>query len=109
MGKKQNPLLAAYEAKLEAQYQVRLKHNSEIGLLALIIAADDKEIPDVGGLLFRFLEVKIKIAEDIVTDSKDDKDLTYTRCDLARRVKQVLGEEDWERFKGLLPLLEEYW
>ena len=57
MGKKQNPLLDAFERKLEAQYQLRLKHNSEIGLLALIIAADDKEIPDVGGLLFRFLEL----------------------------------------------------
>ena len=109
MAKKSNPFLEAFEAKLEAQYQLRLHHNSEIGLLALIIAADDKEIPDVGGLVFRFLDVKMKIAEDIVKDAKDDKTLTYTRCDLARRVKQVLGDEDWERFKGLLPLLEEYW
>lgn len=48
---KKNPFLEAFEAKLEAQYQLRL----------------------------------------------------------ARRVKQVLGEEDWERFKELFPLLREYW
>lgn len=106
---KKNPFLEAFEAKLEAQYQLRLAHNSEIGMLGLIISADDEGIEDVGGLLFRYLETKMKIARDIVTDSKDDKELTYTRCDLARRVKQVLGEEDWERYKELLPLLEEYW
>lgn len=60
MGKKQNPLLDAFERKLEAQYQLRLKHNSEIGLLALIIAADDEEVPEIGGLLFRYLEVKMQ-------------------------------------------------
>ena len=106
---KKNPILEAFEAKPEAQYQLRLAHNSEISMLGLIISADDEGIEDVGGLLFRYIETKMKIARDIVTDSKDDKELTYTRCDLARRVKQVLGEEDWERYKELFPLLEEYW
>lgn len=106
---KKNPILEAFEAKLEAQYQLRLAHNSEISMLGLIIAADDENIENVGGLLFRYIETKMQIAKDIVSDSKDDKTLTYTRCDLARRVKQVLGEEDWERFKELFPLLEEYW
>ena len=106
---KKNPLLEAYEAKLEANYRLRLAHNSEIGMLGLIIAADDEEIENVGGLLFRYIETKMQIAKDIVTDSKDDKTLTYTRADIARRVKQILGEEDWERFKELFPLLEEYW
>ena len=78
-------------------------------MLGLIIAADDEGIEDVGGLLFRFIETKMQIARDIVLDSKDDKTLTYTRADIVRRVKQVLGEEDWERFKELFPLLEEYW
>lgn len=106
---KKNPLLEAFEAKLERNYQLRLAHNNEIGMLGLIIAADDEEIPDVGGLLFRFIETKMQIAKDIVTDSRDDKTLTYTRADIARRVKQVLGEEDWERYKELFPLLKEYW
>ena len=106
---KKNPLLEAFEAKLEAQYQLRLAHNSEISMLGLIISADDEGSEDVGGLLFRYIETKMQIAKDIVSDSKDDKTLTYTRCDLARRVKQVLGEEDWERYKELFPLLEEYW
>jgi hypothetical protein len=106
---KKNPLLEAFEAKLEAQYQLRLAHNSEISMLGLIISADDEGIEDVGGLLFRYIETKMQIAKDIVSDSIDDKALTYTRCDLARRVKSVLGEEDWERFKELFPMLEEYW
>jgi hypothetical protein len=106
---KPNPILAAHEAKLEKQYQLRLAHNSEIGMLALIISADDEEVEDVGGLLFRYIEAKMQIANDIVTDSKDDKTLTYTRADIARRVKQILSEEDWERYKELFPLLEEYW
>ena len=105
---KKNPFLEAYEAKLERQYQLRLDHNSEISMLGLIISADDEGIEDVGGLLFCYIETKMQIAKDIVSDSKDDKTLTYTRCDLERRVKQVLGEEDWERYKELLPLLEEY-
>lgn len=106
---KKNPILEAFEAKLEAQYQLRLAHNSEISMLGLIISADDEGIEDVGGLLFRYIETKMQIAKDIVSDSKDDKELTYTRCDLARRVKQILSEEDWGRYKELLPLLEEYW
>jgi hypothetical protein len=106
---KKNPILEAFEAKLEAQYQLRLAHNSEISMLGLIISADDEGIEDVGGLLFRYIETKMQIATDIVSDSKDDKTLTYTMCDLARRVKQILSEEDWERYKELFPLLEEYW
>ena len=106
---KKNPILEAFEAKLEAQYQLRLAHNSEISMLGLIISADDEGIEDVGGLLFRYIETKMQIAKDIVSDSKDDKTLTYTRADIARRVKSVLGEEDWERFKELFPLLREYW
>lgn len=106
---KNNPILEAHERILERGYQLRLAHNNEIGMLGMIIAADDEEIENVGGLLFRFIETKMQIAKDIVSDSKDDKTLTYTRADIARRVKQVLGEEDWERFKELFPLLEEYW
>lgn len=106
---KKNPILEAYEAKLERQYQLRLAHNSEISMLGLIISADDEGIEDVGGLLFRYIETKMQIAKDIVNDSKDDKELTYTRADIARRVKQILGDWDWERFKELFPLLEEYW
>lgn len=109
MAKKPNPLLASFEAMKEREYQLRLAHNSEIGMLGLIISADDEGIEDVGGLLFRYIETKMQIAKDIVTDSVDDKTLTYTRADIARRVKQVLGEEDWERFRELFPLLREYW
>ena len=69
---KKNPFLEAYEAKLERNYQLRLAHNSEISMLGLIISADDEGIEDVGGLLFRYIETKMQIAKDIVSDSKDD-------------------------------------
>ena len=72
---KKNPILEAFEAKLERNYQLRPAHNNEIGMLGLIIAADDENIEDVGGLLFRYIETKMQIAKDILSDSKDDKEL----------------------------------
>jgi hypothetical protein len=109
MAKKQNPILAQFEAMKEAQFKERMAIHTEINLLSLIIAADDEELADVGGLLMRYIQVKMKLAEDIVEDSKDDPSLVYTKADVARRVKSVLSREDWERFRELFPLLKDYW
>lgn len=105
---KQNPFLA----KLEAQHQARLAINSEINMMAMLIAGNDlgfigEKRADL--LLAKHVETKMKLAEDLVADAKDDKDLTYTKADLARRMKQILGPDGWIRCQKLFPLLRDYW
>lgn len=116
MANKQNPLLASFEAMKEAEFRQRRAVHEEINMLSLIIAADDKKESfeesgdmDIGGLLFRYVEVKMQMAKDIVEDFRFDKALVYTKADVARRVKSILGKEDWERYRELFPLLRDYW
>ena len=78
----------------------------EIDRLALVIAAEDEEIIDVDGLLERFLKTRQQIASDLFADSKSDRSLTYTKYDIARRIKSVIN---WQKWKLLFPLLKDYW
>lgn len=96
---KQNKYLQDLEDKFTR------KHN-EIDRLALVIAADDEGIADVDALLGRFLAVRQEIASDLFTDAKSDKTLTYTKHDIARRIKSVIN---WQRWHILFPLLKDYW
>ena len=110
--KKQNPLLAQFEAKKEAEFMWRLACNTEISLMAMLIAGSD--LGFIGAkradlLLAEVIEVKMQIADNLLADSKDDKTLAYTKAVLARRVKQILGPDGWERCKELFPLLKDYW
>ena len=112
MAKKPNPLLAQFEAKKEAEFMGRLACNTEINLIAMLIAGNDlgflgEKRADL--LLAEVIEVKMQIADQLVSDAKDDATLAYTKADLARRVKQILGPDGWERCKQLFPLLKEYW
>jgi hypothetical protein len=112
MAKKKNPFLEAYEAKLEAQYRGRLASNTEINMISMLIAGSDLGFigPKRADLLLaRLVEVKMKLAEDLVKDAEIDKELTYTRADLARRLKQILGPDGWIRCRELFPLLRDYW
>ena len=109
---KPNPILAAFEAKKEAEYRQRLARNSEINMIAMLIAGND--LGFIGSkradlLLEKLLETKEKLAINLVEDAKDDKTLTYTKADLTRRLKQILGPDGWNRRKGLFPLLRDYW
>ena len=96
---KQNKYLLDLEDKFTR------KHN-EIDRLSLVIAADDEGIADVDALLSRFMAVRQEIACDLFTDAKSDKTLTYTKHDLARRIKSIIN---WQRFRILFPLLKDYW
>lgn len=112
MAKKQNPVLAAFEAKKEQEFQGRLACNSEINMMAVLIAGSD--LGFIGSkradlLLAQLVETKMKIAEDLVKDAEADETLEYTKADLARRMKQILGPDGWERCKSLFPLLRDYW
>ena len=108
MAKKQNPLLAAFEAKKETEFMGRLACNTEINLIAgndLGFLAEKRA--DL--LLAEVIETKIQIADQLVADAADDASLAYTKAVLARRVKQILGPDGWNRCKQLFPLLIDYW
>lgn len=112
MAKKQNPILAAFEAKKEAEFAERLARNTEINMIAMLIAGNDLGFlgPARAGLLLEEqLEVKMRIADELVKDAEDDPSLVYTKYDLASRVKSILGPEEWARCQYLFPLLRDYW
>lgn len=109
---KPNPLLAAFEAKKEAEFHGRLACNSEINMIAVLIAGNDLGFigeKRADQLLARLIEVKMEIADYLVSDAKDDETLEHTKAALARRVKQILGPNGWDRCKKLFPLLRDYW
>lgn len=81
------------------------KHN-EINRIALVIAADDEGVKDVDALLERFLQVRRKVASDLFQDAKADSTLTYTKYDIARRIRTIIN---WGKYRILFPLLQDYW
>lgn len=108
--KKPNPLLSAYEAKLEAEFKQRLAINSELDLIADLIAANNELKVGkgrAGYFLAEKLDVKMQIATEIVKE--DDPEMLYTKHNLAKRLKSILGEENWMKYRELFPLLREYW
>jgi hypothetical protein len=122
MANKQNPILAAFEAKLrrefaeekaqlEADFKIRLTTNSEINMIAMLIAGNDLRFigeKRAGPLLEDQIEVKMKLAEELLEDSKDDKSLAHTKRDLSVRLKQILGSS-WNKYKYLFPIVRDYW
>ena len=111
-GHKPNPLLAAFEAKKEAEFTGRLARNSEINMIAMLIAGSRLGFlgEKRGDLLIEEqIAVKMEIADVLIKDSEDDPHLTYTKADLARSLQQILGPEGWKKHQKLFPLLYEYW
>ena len=112
MAKKANPILAAFEAKKEQEFLGRLACNTELNMMAMLIAANDLGFLSskrADQLLARQVEVKMQIADDLLTDATNDKELIHTKADLARRIKQILGQDGWNRSKELFYLLRDYW
>lgn len=123
MAKKQNPILAAFEAKLrkefaeemaalEAEAKERQKCTSEIEMISMLIAGN--RLGFLGEkranlLLEEQIDVKMEFAAALLKDAEDDEDLTFTKADLARTVRQILGEEGWKKHRKLFPLLRDYW
>lgn len=62
-----------------------------------------------GVLLDEVVDIKMQLAQALLTDSDDDPTLTYTKADIHRRLVQILGKDEWKRVQTLFPLLHEYW
>ena len=51
----------------------------------------------------------MEIAEEIVKELDDYKEILLLRRDLAARLKEILGQEGWEKYHTLFPFLRDYW
>ena len=103
---KPNPLLAKYEAQLEARYHAQLQIAMQMGLDAGMIAAN--EVLGMGaGRADKFRTAYIGAVNEIshmtVVDDKDDPDMEWTKAKLDERIKKIVGEENFvpweERYK----------
>ena len=112
MANKPNPILAAFEAKKEREFQGRLERNSEIDMISMLIAGSrlgflGEKRADL--LIEEQIDVKMQLAENLLKDAEDDKELTYTKADLARTLQQILGPDGWKKHQNLFPILRDYW
>lgn len=117
MAKKQNPMLAAFEAKLEENYKQRLEINSEFDMIAFMKTVHE-ELGVGPGRAYRvfnaFMANKLEIAETIHEDYGPDKDsgdkqILHTKSSYAKLLRRIFSPEDWEKVKIWFLLLKEYW
>ena len=113
---KKNAFLAKLQAQAQAKEAVKTEAHVEIDTIALLLSAHD--VCQVGAgrastLLNSFLAYKIEIAEEIIKELDEDKskkkEIIIVRRDLAKRLKEILGREGWEKYKTLFPFLRDYW
>ena len=101
MSRKPNPLLAQLEAKLQAQYAAKLDIALNLGLDAAMITAH--EVLGMGpgraeAFRVKYIETINLMSKMMVEDSVDDADLTYSRELIDRRIKSIVGEENFREW-----------
>lgn len=116
MAKPQNAFLAKIQAQAAAKEKQRAYAHVEIDSIALLLAAHDtlQVGPGrAGKLVNSFLAYKIEIAEEIEKEWAEDqskkKELVVIRRDLAKQLKDILGQENWIKYRTLFPFLKDYW
>lgn len=113
---KPNPLLAKFEAQLQAEYRTKLEINSEFDLIAFMKTVHEELQVGPGRarrLFDAFLLNKIELAETIDEDYGDkhsgDKEITHTKATYAALLRSIFSKEDWEKVRIMFPLLRDYW
>ena len=113
---KRNAFLAKLEAQAAARQSVKTEAHVEIDTMAMLLAVNDElqvGAGRAGKVVNAFLAYKMEIAEAIVTELDEDqskkKELIVVRRDLAARLKEILGQENWEKYKTLFPFVRDYW
>lgn len=119
MANKQNPFLAKRDAQKEAEHKQRLRCLSEIQIMAMMIAANNKLQVGPGraaGFLSEYVNVKAQIARDIADDIGDsrkkggsgDPEFLYTKRNLASRLRRIFGKS-WAQYREFFPMLRDFW
>ena len=116
MAKKSNAFLAKLEAQAAAKQSIKTDAHVEIDTMAMLLSVHDelKVGPGrSGNVVNSYLAYKMEIAEAILKELAEDKskvkEIVIVRRDLAARIKEILGKENWEKYKTLFPFLREYW
>jgi hypothetical protein len=117
MAKKPNPLLAKFEAQLQAQYRQQLEINSEFDLIAFMLTINEDLHVGPGRaakLLNDFLVNKLELADAIHEDygpdkETGDKELAHTKATYAKRLRSIFSPEDWQKCRIWFPFLRDYW
>ena len=103
-------------AQAQAREALKTEAHVEIDIIAMLLSAHD--ICGVGAgraskVVNSFLAYKVDIAEAIVKELDEDqskkKEIVILPRDLATRLKEILGQEGWEKYKTLFPFLRDYW
>ena len=113
-GRKPNPLITAIEARKDAEWSGVVTRTEEIDLIAHIIScADDFQVGPgrAEKCLCGFLETRTDVAEMILSaiDVDGDKEFLVPKRDIAWKLKNTMGPELWEKYKGFFPMVKEYW
>lgn len=113
---KKNAFLENLKRQAAAKEAVKTEAHVEIDTMAMLLAAHDCLKVGPGrapGLVNDFLAYKLEIAEAIVKELDEDKskkkEIVILRRDLAARLKEILGQEGWEKYHTLFPFLRDYW
>lgn len=116
MAKPKNAYLAKIQAKAQAKEAAKTETHVEIDTIAMLLAAHArlKVGPGrAGDLVNDFLAYKLEIAEAIHKELDEDKskkkELVVVKRDLAYMLREILGAENWERYKTLFPFLRDFW
>jgi hypothetical protein len=110
---KQNPMLAKIEAKYAADYEVKLAlaqarylRQLDIALQqssdAAMMAIDDVfDVNAYSAEKFHVAHIQYvnEMAHLLLEDYADDPTMTYTKEDIDRRIKQIVGEENFVPFE----------
>ena len=117
MSNKQNPFLAAFEAKLEANYKQNLDINSEMDAIAFMKTVHE-ELGVGPGRAYKVFNAfqgnKLDLAKTIHEDygpdkHTGDKQILHTKSSYAKLLKRIFGPESWQEVKIWFPLVYEYW
>lgn len=110
---KQNPMLAKIEAKYAAEYEVKLAmaqaqymRQLDIALQqsadAAMMAIDDVfDVNAYSAEKFHVAHVQYvnQMASLLLEDYEDDPTMVYTKEDIDRRLKQIVGEDNFVPFE----------
>ena len=111
---KPNPFIAAIEARKDAEWQGKVDRLYELDLIAHIIScADDLQVGPgrAEKCLCGFIEARMDLAQMVVDaiDIDHDNEMLVPKRDIAWKLKNTLGPDLWEKYKGFFPLVKEYW